>query len=311
LSVAETFDVTVAPINDAPIIATPIADVAVDEDAADQVIDLAAIFTDVDDATLTYAVTANTNAGLVTTALAGASLTLGFLADQSGAASITVTATDGEGLSVAETFDVTVAPINDAPVITTVQDSYEVVEGTDLPILTVAAEDVDGDTLIFSLEGADESLFDIDGASGMVTFKETPDFDEADDNVFEFTVVASDGALQSELAVTVALLKDSDGDFVPDGIDNATFVSNPLQQDTDEDGIGNIVDADFDNDGFVKLEDFIVFRSTFGTSEGDSAFNPDADFNSDGDIELTDFSFFRALFGLESSSDFMFPDLGA
>ena len=62
-----TFTVTVNPVNDMPT-TTGIADVTVDEDAADTVIDLFAAFADIEDAdaALTYSITGNTNVSLFT-----------------------------------------------------------------------------------------------------------------------------------------------------------------------------------------------------------------------------------------------------
>ena len=121
LTVTDTFTVTVRAVNDAPIVAAPIADVAVDEDAPDAIIDLAAAFDDAEsaDAALTYTVTGNTNAVLVSTAVTGTTLTLGFLDDRFGSAAITVQAQDPEGRTVADTFLVTVDPVNDAPTVDT------------------------------------------------------------------------------------------------------------------------------------------------------------------------------------------------
>ncbi|MDP6635435.1 MAG: lamin tail domain-containing protein, partial [Phycisphaerae bacterium] len=66
--VEDTFTVTVDPVNDAPTLASPLAEVTVDEDAPDTVIDLSSVFDDIDlgDA-LTFQVTVNTNISLVAT----------------------------------------------------------------------------------------------------------------------------------------------------------------------------------------------------------------------------------------------------
>ncbi|MCX5677213.1 MAG: hypothetical protein NTX87_19685, partial [Planctomycetota bacterium] len=102
-----------------PAVAAPIADVAVNEDAAPTVINLAAAFTDPDIASrgdvLTYSVTANTNSSLVAGTIDGSQLTLTYAAQMSGSAAITVRATDTGGLWIEDAFNVTVAAVNDLP----------------------------------------------------------------------------------------------------------------------------------------------------------------------------------------------------
>ena len=112
----DTFAVTVHPVNDAPTLAGSIADVTVDEDALDTLIDLSAIFSDVDNPVLTLTVTANSNPDLLEATVAGNTLTLNYLPNAFGTADITVRATDAGGLYAEGTFVVTVNPVEDAPV---------------------------------------------------------------------------------------------------------------------------------------------------------------------------------------------------
>ena len=55
--------------------------------------------------------------------------------------------------------------------------------------------------------------------------------------------------------------------------------------------------GDFNSDGKVWLEDFIMFVANFGFAQGDPGFDPMFDMNGDGLVWLEDFSEFVKLFG--------------
>ena len=100
--------------NDAPVVANPIDDVMASEDAVDDVLDVSGVFADPDaDDVLTLSVIGNTNSALVAAAIIGNSLVLDYQPDQSGAADITVRATDQSGEFVETTFSVTVLSASD------------------------------------------------------------------------------------------------------------------------------------------------------------------------------------------------------
>ncbi len=80
-------------------------------------------------------------------------------------------------------------------------------------------------------------------------------------------------------------------------IDNAVCVANPDQRDTDNDGIGDVIDADLDNDGIGAVGDVNIFRAAFGSQAGNPNYNQAADFDGDGTVSISDFSnVMRALF---------------
>ena len=125
------FTLAVTGVNETPTVATPIGSIAVDEDAVDSVVDLTNVFGDVDSGSLTYSLVSNDNLALVDAAVSGNLLTLDFLQDEFGFATISVNATDGE-FTVTDTFTVDVNSINDAPVIftngnlsTTLQNDFD------------------------------------------------------------------------------------------------------------------------------------------------------------------------------------------
>jgi len=84
---------------------------------------------------------------------------------------------------------------------------------------------------------------------------------------------------------------DDDNDAVPDNTnDNCQVQFNPGQQDTNNDGYGNICDADLNQSGFVDFGDLTLFSAAFFTAD------PDADFNSSGFVDFADLTLFQGMF---------------
>jgi serralysin len=102
----------------APTIANSIANITVNEDAAQTVIDLSNVFTDADDnvANIVKSIQANSNSNLVSAQLEGNNLTLKYLPNQFGQADITIRGTSG-GKTVDTIFKVTVDNVDDAPIV--------------------------------------------------------------------------------------------------------------------------------------------------------------------------------------------------
>jgi hypothetical protein len=132
--VRNTLTVNVTPVNDAPRLAAPLPNLNVLEDStiADTVLS-PTFFFDPDvipnGDTLVFSVT-NSNTDVVTATIVNGRLRLVLVPDASGLAIITVKVVDGTGNTLEDSFDLAVAPVNDAPRL--VNDTYTPPQGTEL-----------------------------------------------------------------------------------------------------------------------------------------------------------------------------------
>ena len=96
---------------------------------------------------------------------------------------------------------------NTAPTLTGVMD-FAVDENT-TDVATFKASDADGDVISYSINGQDAGAFSIGGQSGVLVFRDSPDFenpaDEDQDNLYQLSVVASDGQLSASLGIVVTV----------------------------------------------------------------------------------------------------------
>ena len=114
-----------------------------------------------------------------------------------------------------------------------------------------------------------------------------------------FVYTVSDSAATTDSAtVSVFIIgNDADGDGVPDANDNCKLVVNPTQLDFDQDGYGNICDADLNNSGTVTSADFGLLRSVLGQAAGSGNLAAAADMNGSGTVTSADFGLLRARLG--------------
>ncbi len=90
---------------------------------------------------------------------------------------------------------------------------------------------------------------------------------------------------------------DTDADGIADASDTCIESHNPDQRDSDGDGIGNICDADLDNDCIVNFSDLGVMKALF------FGFDPDADLDGDGVVNFSDLGIMKQrIFGLPGPS---------
>ncbi len=113
-----TTNITITPVNDCPIVSNPRPDFIAQEDDPDDVIDISDVFSDPENNTLNITVN-NANTGLLTHAYNTITkeITLDYIDDQVGTATITINVDDNNGcITTQEVFVVEVVPQNDAPV---------------------------------------------------------------------------------------------------------------------------------------------------------------------------------------------------
>jgi hypothetical protein len=147
LFVENTFTVAVSPVNDAPFVAIPIADLTMFEDGPNEAVDLSGVFDDVDLAIEgdTYIYTVSTSVPTMFDALtidfstASPQLVIDLADNQNGPSTITVFYTDQGGLTASDDFVLTVTPMNDTPI---AQDDFlTIAEDTPEIVIDVLAND--------------------------------------------------------------------------------------------------------------------------------------------------------------------------
>ena len=76
-------------------------------------------------------------------------------------------------------------------------------------ITTIQATDVEGDNITYSIDGSDSGLMTIGSVSGELSFISPPDYenpeDNNQDNIYEVTIIASDGSLSSSLGIIITV----------------------------------------------------------------------------------------------------------
>ena len=126
---------------------------------------------------------------------------------------VTVTATDSAGVTASATVTITVTNVNEPPSFGLDATDRTVAENTlpgDPVGLPVSAEDDDvGDTLTYSMAGADSASFGIDSGTGLITVGAGTrlDFESGTRTTYEVTVTATDSShLSTTITVTIEVL---------------------------------------------------------------------------------------------------------
>ena len=148
LTANKQITINIAPVDDAPFVANPISDVEVDEDAADTLIDLSALFSDVDneDSEIIKEVVSVDDDSLLVASVENNQLKLTYLPDAFGESKVNLKGTSN-GLTVDFSFNVKVNPVDDAPRIANNLSDIEVNEDTAASVVDLSSTftDVDND----------------------------------------------------------------------------------------------------------------------------------------------------------------------
>jgi len=191
----------------APVLLSNIPELSLDEDTcAPALCDLADHFRDDLDTSLNYSVAVLTNSTLAEVRLNGSRLvvdsTVRSAANWSGVLRMRVNASDSRNLRTASNeFNVTVRPVNDRPVITSVPGLNATVGS--LWTYSVKASDVENDTLTYSLQKAPTGM--AASPTGLVSW--TPSATQ--EYLHDIVLRVSDGSLWAEQNFTLNVTKTS------------------------------------------------------------------------------------------------------
>jgi len=140
-------------------------------------------------------------------------------ADGDNAYEVEISATDDGGLSDSQSVTVSVTGV-DEPVNFMPPATIDAPENLVFTILKFNAADPEGETITYSLSGADAALFDLDSNTGTLTFKDRQNFEDPDDansdGDYEITVTARGAGETLDRDITVSLTDENDLPYLPD-----------------------------------------------------------------------------------------------
>ncbi|WP_346190125.1 cadherin domain-containing protein, partial [Rubritalea halochordaticola] len=254
-----TVSIAVTNVNEAPSVADASGSVVEGQGAGVVVASVSASDPDAGD-TVGYAVSggpfAIDSSGVITTTAA-----LDYEAANSYA--LTVTATDGGGLTDTATVNVAVTNVNEAPVANNVSVSVAEDSPAGTSVATVTSADPDaGDSVSYAITAGNDGSFAINSSTGEITLAGMVDYETTSSYVL--TVTATDGGGLTDTAtvtvtVTDVVFEDYDSDSLDDNWEIANFGDT-----TSTDGTG-----DADSDGLTDGEEYLA-GSDPNSSDGDA-----------------------------------------
>ena len=171
---------------------------------------------------LTYTLTTTTDSPLFTLDPASGALSFNSAPDFENPADnntdntydLTLSVSDGAN-ATSQAISVAVTNVNEAPTFAAASIDLEIDESSSSGVIyTFTASDLDGDSLSYSLDGADAQHFAINVDSGDLSFNQAPDFEsprDADgDSVYTFSVVAADSDYSASQEVNLSVADSND-----------------------------------------------------------------------------------------------------
>ncbi len=224
----QTISVTVDNVNEPPVITSngggATAAISVD-DGQVGVTTVAA--TDEDGDTITYTVTGGADQYMFIINSSSGEMKFSIVPDYNFPADdgednvydVEVTVSDGNGGSDIQTISVAIAQLSSVPSIKSDgggETAAVTVEEAQTAVTTIQAADIDGDVITYSISGGDDAaLFEIDSATGELTFAGAPDFEQPSDSnsdniyVVEVTATDKDGSDSQTISITVTDVDDT------------------------------------------------------------------------------------------------------
>ncbi|WP_322978515.1 retention module-containing protein [Pseudomonas sp. C11] len=255
--------IDVLPINDAPITADQTKETDEDHSVSGQI-----VARDVEGDTLTYTIASGVDHGSLLLNTTNGEYTYTPNKDYNGSDSFTIRVYDGKGAYTDAVVNVTINPVNDAPV----SGPSSISTNEDTPIDgRVTARDVDSDPLTYSIangDGPQHGSVTLK-ADGTYTYEPAKDFNGSD----SFTVTIDDGkggTTTSVVNITVKPINDAP-------------VTADQSKETDEDQSvsGKIVASDVDGDTLTYVIQAGVDHGSLllNTTNGEYTYTPNKDFN--------------------------------
>ncbi|RYY04220.1 MAG: retention module-containing protein [Gammaproteobacteria bacterium] len=265
-----TVGLTVASVNDVPVVADQTLSTTEDAAVAGQV-----VASDVDGDTLSYAISTVAAHGTVTVNATTGAFVYTPNPNYNGADSFVVTVADGNGGTTTSTISIGVTPVNDAPA----SANQTLVVDEDTPLTgQVVATDVDGDALAYQVTtAATHGQVTLNAATGAFVYTPNANYNGAD----TFTVTISDG----KGGTTTSLIS-----VGVNPVNDAPVANNPaLTTNEDTPVTGKVIASDVDGD---TLTYNLVAQPANGTVVLDSAtgqftYTPNSNYNGNESFQVT------------------------